>query len=247
MKSKKESEIINEIRLNKYIASCGICSRRKADELITNGLVKVNGKVIKELGYKVVPMDNVSVNNKKIRAENKVYLVLNKPKDTVTTTKDPQNRKTVLQCINLNSDLRIFPVGRLDRNTTGVLLLTNDGDFSYSLTHPSKNVIKTYLVHLDKSISATDLEKLISGVLIDHEKHFFDSIDILEGSSFKKIVVHLHSGKYHIVKKMFETINYKVVHLDRIVFAGITKSGLKRGEWRYLSLKEINNLFTSKI
>ena len=244
MNSKKEQKANTEIRLNKYIASCGICSRRKADEHIANGSVKVNGKVIKELGFKVTTQDNVSVNNQKIQSDYKVYVLLNKPKDTVTTTHDPQNRKTVMDYVSLEKDVRIFPVGRLDRNTTGVLLLTNDGNLSYSLPHPSKQIKKTYQAQLDKPLSPEDLQELMSGVMVDDEKCFFDSIHILEGSLLKKVEVVLHSGKYHIVKRMFESINYKVRYLDRISFAGIGKSKLKRGDWRYLTPYEIEKLKT---
>jgi 23S rRNA pseudouridine2605 synthase len=232
------------IRLNKYIASCGFCSRRKADEFISKALVKVNGKVIKDLGFKVNSNDAITINGVVLNKQEKTYILLNKPKDTVTTTKDTHNRRTVIDLIKLKSDVRIFPVGRLDRNTTGVLLLTNDGDLAYKLTHPSKNIHKVYLAHLDKAITKNDVISLLTGVEIDESVEKFDSVEIQENSNSTKVFVSLHSGKYHIVKRMFESLSYKVKSLDRTSFAGIQKSKLKRGEWRFLKDAELSRLFS---
>jgi len=232
------------IRLNKFIANSGYCSRRKADELIENGQVKVNGKVIKELGYVLEKLNsNVYVEGKKITSGNTetnkpVYILLNKPTDVISTAKDEKGRKTVIDLLKPRVSGRVFPVGRLDRKTTGVLLLTNDGDLTYNLTHPSFNVSKEYRVHVDKNILLKDYELLLSGVTIENEVFKFDDLSI-NPLDLTEALVYIHSGKYHIVRLMFAELGYDVKKLDRISFAGIKKGKLSRGEWRYLTQKEV--------
>ena len=232
-----------EIRLNRYISLCGVCSRRKADELISNGHVKINDKVITDMGYRVKHPDIVCVDNKIIHFEEKTYIVLNKPKDAVTTTKDPEGRKTVIDLISFKNNIRVFPVGRLDRNTTGVLILTNDGDLSYKLTHPSRNISKVYLATLDKPLKSEDVKSFLSGVKIDDELIQIDDISYQSNKEKHKVFISIHSGQYHVVKRIFESINYKVKNLDRITFAGIGKTNLKRGEWRFLTKQEVDKLY----
>lgn len=233
-----------KIRLNKFIANSGYCSRRKADELIECGQVKVNGKVIKELGYVLENLNsNVYVEGKKIStdeasSQKHIYILLNKPADVITTASDEKGRKTVIDILKPRISARVYPVGRLDRKTTGVLLLTNDGDLTYNLTHPSFNVPKEYRVQVDKEILLKDYELLISGVTIDNEIFKFDEIKI-NPLDFREAVVVIHSGKYHIVRLMFSELGYDVRKLDRISFAGIKKGKLSRAEWRYLSQREI--------
>ena len=237
------------IRLNKFIANSGYCSRRKADELIENGLVKVNGKVIKELGYVLENLNsNVYVEGKNINTDNTetnkpTYILLNKPTDFISTVKDEKGRKTVIDLLKPKVKARVFPVGRLDRKTTGVLLLTNDGDLTYTLTHPSFNVPKEYRVHVDKDIQLKDFELLLSGVTIEDEVYRFDDISI-NPLDLTEALVYIHSGKYHIVRLMFAELGYDVKKLDRISFAGIKKGKLSRGEWRYLTQREIYLLKT---
>jgi 23S rRNA pseudouridine2605 synthase len=233
-----------KIRLNKFIANSGYCSRRKADELIENGQVKVNGKVIKELGYVLENLkSNVYVEGKKISTEDSgvkkyLYILLNKPADVITTASDEKGRKTVIDLIRPKISDRVFPVGRLDRKTTGVLLLTNDGDLTYQLTHPSFNVPKEYRVQVEKDILFKDYELLLSGIIIQDEKIKFDEINI-NPLDLREAVVVIHSGKYHIVRLMFAELGYDVKKLDRISFAGIKKGKLSRAEWRYLTPREI--------
>ncbi|MFN4233750.1 MAG: pseudouridine synthase [Bacteroidia bacterium] len=228
------------IRLNKYIANTGICSRREADELIKAGAVSVNGKIITEMGYKVKPGDVVNYGGQTIRPERKVYILLNKPKDYITTVDDPQKRKTVLELIKGACKERVYPVGRLDRNTTGLLLLTNDGELTKKLTHPSYGVKKIYHVVTDKSVSKQDLMKLMEGFRLDDGFIKADNAAYVETADSKKeIGIELHSGKYRIVRRMLEYLGYKVVKLDRVVFAGLTKKDLPRGHWRFLTEKEI--------
>ena len=229
------------IRLNKFIANAGICSRREADTFIQTGVVTVNGVVITELGYKVKPDDKVLFHDKPIIGEKLVYILLNKPKDYITTSKDPQNRKTVYELINGIKE-RVFPVGRLDRNTTGVLLLTNDGQLAEKLMHPRKGVAKIYHVEVEKRFSAPDMEQIQKG--IELEDGFFkpDEVDYVEGMDKHHVGIEIHSGKNRIVRRLFEAMEYKVVKLDRVVYAGLTKKGLTRGKWRFLKDNEVHTL-----
>lgn len=242
-KNKVEKTDDGTVRLNKYIANAGICSRREADELIKAGAVSVNGKIITEMGYKVKPGDVVNYGGQTIRQERKVYILLNKPKDYITTVDDPQKRKTVLDLIKGACKERVYPVGRLDRNTTGLLLLTNDGDLAKKLTHPSSGVKKIYHVVTDKSVSKQDLIKLTEGLRLEDGFVKADNADYVETANSKKeIGIELHSGKNRIVRRMMEHLGYKVVKLDRVVFAGLTKKDLPRGRWRFLTEKEIGML-----
>lgn len=226
------------IRLNKFIANSGVCSRREADELIASGVVKVNGEIVTELGYKIKPEDRVHFGDRLIRGEKPVYILLNKPKDFITTSKDPQNRRTVLDLLTTVKE-RVFPVGRLDRNTTGLLLLTNDGDLAEKLTHPRKNVEKIYHVELDKKLTEKDFRQLEEGVEL--EDGFFkpDELAFVEGENKAHVGIRIHSGKNRIVRRFFEALNYKVIKLDRVVYAGLTKKGLPRGKYRALEEDEV--------
>jgi pseudouridine synthase len=242
-KSQKKMEIENElVRLNKYLAMCGVASRRKADELIQQGRVAVNGQVITQLGVKINPQkDRVTVDGKPVKPEEKfVYIVLNKPKDCITTVKDEKGRRTVLDLVKVKQ--RIFPVGRLDRNTTGVLLLTNDGELAYRLMHPKYKVEKAYKVEIDKPIKPEDLEKLRRGIMLDGRMTEACDVYILPNSDNKEIGITIHEGRYRQIRRMFERLGYKVRKLHRVSFGGITVSGMKRGEWRYLTEKEIKKL-----
>jgi 23S rRNA pseudouridine2605 synthase len=230
------------VRLNKYIAAAGICSRREADELISAGLISVNGKSVTEMGTKVLPGDDVRYNGERIRSEKKVYLLLNKPKDYVTTTEDPRERKTVMLLIRDACKERIYPVGRLDRNTTGVLLFTNDGDLAKKMTHPSHNKKKIYHVFLDKGLSGGDLNKLAAGITLEDGFIQPDAISYASKENKREIGLEIHSGKNRIVRRMFESLGYRVDKLDRVYFGGLTKKNLSRGKWRFLSEKEINSL-----
>jgi len=245
MKEKKMKKIEKAdelIRLNKYLAMCGIASRRKADELIQQGRVAVNGEVITQLGIKIDPRkDKVTVDGKPVKPEEKfVYIVLNKPKDCITTVKDEKGRRTVLDLVKVKQ--RIFPVGRLDRNTTGVLLLTNDGELAYRLMHPKYKVEKAYKVEIDKPIKPEDIEKLKRGIMLDGRKTEACDIYILPDSDRKELGITIHEGRYRQIRRMFERLGYKVRKLHRVSFGGITVSGMKRGEWRYLTEKEIRKL-----
>lgn len=231
------------IRLNKYIANAGICSRREADELISTGAVAVNGKVITEMGYKVKPGDEVQYGGETIRPEKNVYILLNKPKDYITTVDDPEKRKTVLELIAGACKERVYPVGRLDRSTTGVLLLTNDGGLTKLLTHPRYLKKKIYHVTLDKVLKSADLDKIAEGLVLEDGPIKVDEISYVEGAESKKEVgIEIHSGKNRIVRRIFESLGYDVVKLDRVYFAGLTKKDLPRGKWRFLSQKEISML-----
>lgn len=231
------------IRLNKYIANSGVCSRREADELILAGVVQVNGKVVTELGTKISPDDKVQYDNQTIRNEKHVYVLLNKPKGYITTTDDPFDRKTVMALVADACKERIYPVGRLDRNTTGLLLLTNDGDIAKKLTHPKHKVKKVYQVELDKALTKNDMLKIADGVELEDGLALIDEIAYISDSSSKKeIGVELHSGKNRIVRRIFEATGYEVVKLDRVIFAGLTKKDLPRGKWRLLTEQEINFL-----
>lgn len=228
-------------RLNKFIANAGICSRREADTYIQTGVVTVNGVIITELGYKVKPEDKVMFGDRPIAGEKLVYILLNKPKDYITTSKDPQNRKTVYELVNGVKE-RIFPIGRLDRNTTGVLLLTNDGVLAEKLMHPRKGVAKIYHVELDKRFSAPDMDQIRKG--IELEDGFFtpDEVDYVEGMDKHHVGIEIHSGKNRIVRRLFESLDYDVIKLDRVVYAGLTKKGLTRGKWRFLKDSELHAL-----
>ncbi|WP_373725467.1 pseudouridine synthase [Bacteroides heparinolyticus] len=230
------------IRLNKFLANAGVCSRREADEFITAGVVSVNGEVVTELGTKIKRGDEVKFHDQLVNIERKVYVLLNKPKDTVTTSDDPQARRTVMDLVKGACDERIYPVGRLDRNTTGVLLLTNDGDLASKLTHPKYLKKKIYHVHLDKNLTKADMEQIASGIQLDDGEIHADAISYTDEQKKNDIGIEIHSGKNRIVRRIFESLGYKVVKLDRVFFAGLTKKGLRRGEWRYLSEPEVNFL-----
>jgi 23S rRNA pseudouridine2605 synthase len=229
------------MRLNRYIANSGVCSRREADELITMGLISVNGKTISELGYKVNPGDEVRYENKILRAEKPVYILMNKPKGFLTTTEDPQERNTVMQLVSGAVKERIYPVGRLDRNTTGLLLLTNDGDLADKLMHPSYNVKKIYKVELDRPLARADFEAILAGVQLEEGRASVDDLAIVSDDG-KTVGVELHIGWNRVVRRIFESLNYEVIKLDRSVYAGLDKKDLSRGQWRFLTKEEIVRL-----
>lgn len=232
-----------KIRLNKFIANSGVCSRREADMLIKAGVVTVNGKIIDELGTKINPGDVVVYDGNKLTAEKKVYVLLNKPKDFITTSDDPQGRKTVMDLVKNAGDQRLYPVGRLDRNTTGLLLMTNDGELAKKLTHPKYGARKIYHVFLDKPLTRSDMQKVAEGIMIDGEKITPDAVEYAGKNDDKSQVgIELHSGQNRVVRRIFESLDYKVLKLDRVVFAGLTKKDLPRGHWRYLTEKELNFL-----
>lgn len=241
-KTTKEFNPLDPVRLNKYIASAGVCSRREADELIREGKVKINGKVVTEMGIKVAPTDRIEVRGKVLNPEKKVYILLNKPKDTVSTVSDPHAERTVLDLIDHPGHERIYPVGRLDRNTTGVLLLTNDGDLTKKLTHPSYNKKKIYHVLLDKVITKAELQQILEGIELDDGPIAADTISYANENDKREVGIELHSGKNRIVRRIFEHLGYHVDKLDRVYFAGLTKKNVPRGKWRYLSEKEISML-----
>ena len=230
------------IRLNRFVANSGVCSRREADEYILAGVITVNGNVVTELGTKIYPLkDRVLFHDQLLRSEKKVYLLLNKPKNCVTTTDDPHARITVMDIVKNACAERIYPVGRLDRNTTGVLLLTNDGDLATTLTHPKFNKKKVYQVVLDKPISDIDMQKLKRGIVLDDGEIHVDEIAYID-DDHRQVGVEIHSGRNRIVRRMFEHIGYTVKQLDRSVFAGLTKKNLPRGKWRFLTEKEVQIL-----
>ena len=230
------------IRLNKFLANAGICSRREADEFITAGVVSVNGEVVTELGTKIKRTDEVKFHDQTVSIERKVYVLLNKPKDCVTTSDDPQERKTVMDFVKDACKERIYPVGRLDRNTTGVLLLTNDGDMASKLTHPKYLKKKVYHVYCDKNVTKADLEQIAAGVTLDDGDIHADSISYASDTDRSQVGIEIHSGKNRIVRRIFESLGYRVIKLDRVYFAGLTKKGLRRGDWRYLTEMEVNML-----
>ena len=230
------------IRLNKYLANAGVCSRREADEFITAGVVKVNGEVVTELGTKVKRSDVVHFHDQQISIEKKVYVLLNKPKDYVTTSDDPQNRKPVMDLVKDACRERIYPVGRLDRNTTGVLLLTNDGELASKLTHPQFMKKKIYHVWLDKNVTAADMRLIADGVTLDDGEIRADAIDYASETDRKQVGIEIHSGRNRIVRRIFESLGYKVLKLDRVFFAGLTKKNVRRGDWRFLTEQEVNML-----
>lgn len=230
------------IRLNKYLANAGICSRREADEFIAAGVVSVNGVVVTELGTKVLRTDTIKFHDETVSAERKVYILLNKPKDCVTTSDDPQERKTVLDLVKGACSERIYPVGRLDRNTTGVLLLTNDGDLASKLTHPKYLKKKIYHVYCDKNVTKADLDQIAAGITLDDGEIHADAISYASETDKSQVGIEIHSGKNRIVRRIFESLGYRVTKLDRVFFAGLTKKNLRRGDWRFLTEQEVNML-----
>lgn len=239
---KLSAENIDKIRLNKYIANAGICSRREADKLISAGLVSVNGKIVSELGVKILPTDKVKYNGAKLQSEKKRYVLLNKPKDFITTTDDERGRRTVMELIRGACKERIVPVGRLDRNTTGLLLFTNDGQMAKRLTHPKHTVEKMYHASLDKKLHGEDLNKIKAGLTLEDGDVQISKISHIEGSGQKEVGIELHIGRNRIVRRIFESLGYKVLRLDRVTFAGLNKKRLPRGHWRHLSTREVSFL-----
>lgn len=239
---KKGFKLDDKIRLNRFLANAGVCSRREADKYIQSGCVKVNGKVVSELGAKVSVNDDVRFNGEQLNPQKKVYLLLNKPKGFVTTTDDPQERKTVMDLVNKACPERIYPVGRLDRDTTGVLLFTNDGDLAKKLMHPSHNKKKIYHAFLDKPLTKNDLLEIAKGIQLEDGFIAADSIQYVEENDKREVGIEIHSGKNRIVRRIFAHLGYEVQKLDRVYFAGLTKKNLPRGKWRILSQVEINQL-----
>ena len=240
---KEENYDPNEpLRLNKYLANAGVCSRREADEFIQAGVVTVNGEVVTELGTKVLRSDEVKFHDQPVTMEKKVYVLLNKPKDYVTTSDDPQQRKTVMDLVKNACQERIYPVGRLDRNTTGVLLLTNDGDLASKLTHPKFLKKKIYHVHLDHAVTAHDIQQIAEGIQLEDGEIKADAIEYASDTDKKQVGIEIHSGKNRIVRRIFESLGYKVTKLDRVQFAGLTKKNVRRGDWRYLTEEEVDRL-----
>ena len=226
------------VRLNKFLANAGICSRREADDFIQAGVITVNGVTVDNLGVKVLPTDDIRFHDQPVRRERKVYILLNKPKNTVTTTDDPQERHTVIDIVRNACAERIYPVGRLDRNTTGVLLLTNDGDLAAKLTHPKFHKKKIYAVTLDRELDEVDEAMVRNGVMLDDERIVPDALEFPKGDR-KHIGLEIHSGQNRVVRRIFEKVGYKVVNLDRVSFAGLTKKNVGRGKWRFLTPKEV--------
>ena len=233
---------VGGIRLNKFISNSGICSRREADTYIEHGSVTVNGKLVTEMGYKVKSGDEVRFDGTLISPEEKRYVLLNKPKNYITTMDDDRGRKTVMDLVENATKERIYPVGRLDRMTTGLLLFTNDGELAKKLTHPKHNVRKLYHASLDKKLDLKDLDKLRGDVIIEGRKVFIDAVSYVEGQNKTEVGIEIHSGRNRIVRKIFEHVGYKVVKLDRVIFAGLTKKNLPRGRWRELTKQEVINL-----
>jgi 23S rRNA pseudouridine2605 synthase len=231
------------IRLNKYLANAGVCSRREADDFIQAGVVKVNGEIVTELGTKVKRTDIVLFHDQQVNIEKKVYVLLNKPKDYVTTSDDPQNRKTVMDLVKGACRERIYPVGRLDRNTTGVLLLTNDGELATKLTHPQYLKKKIYHVHLDKNVTAADIKQIADGIMLEDGEIHADAIEYASETDRKQVGIEIHSGRNRIVRRIFEHLGYKVIRLDRVYFAGLTKKNVRRGDWRFLTEQEVSMLW----
>ncbi|EAR13176.1 putative ribosomal large subunit pseudouridine synthase [Polaribacter irgensii 23-P] len=242
IKEGPKSDESTGIRLNKYIANSGVCSRREADTYIEHGSVEVNGNLVTEMGYKVQPDDVVRFDGTGITPEQKKYILLNKPKNYITTMDDDRGRKTVMDLISNATKERIYPVGRLDRNTTGLLLFTNDGELAKKLTHPKHDVRKLYHASLDKKLELKDLEKLRGEVLIEGKKVFIDAVSYVDGQPKSEVGIEIHSGRNRIVRKIFEHLGYKVSKLDRVIFAELTKRNLPRGRWRELTNQELSNL-----
>lgn len=242
-KNAGENKFDDEIRLNRYIANSGICSRRKADELIQAGVISVNGEVVNEMGFKVDPRkDEIRYNGELLKREKKTYVLLNKPKDYLTTTDDPHERRTVMQLITKATNDRIYPIGRLDRNTTGLLLMTNDGDLAEKLSHPRNNVTKIYMAELDKNLTQGDFNKIQYGVELEDGFIKPDEISYVQGASKREVGIQIHSGKNRIVRRIFEHLGYEVVKLDRTIYANLSKKDLPRGRWRYLTEQELIQL-----
>ena len=237
----QHEDLTKPVRLNKYLANAGICSRREADDFIQAGVITVNGVVADSLGVKVLPTDDIRFHDQPVRRERKVYILLNKPKNTVTTTDDPQERHTVIDIVRNACQERIYPVGRLDRNTTGVLLLTNDGDLAAKLTHPKFHKKKIYAVTLDRELDEVDEAIVRAGVVLDDERIIPDAMEFPKEDR-KHIGLEIHSGQNRVVRRIFEKVGYKVVNLDRVSFAGLTKKNVGRGKWRFLTPKEVNML-----
>lgn len=242
IKYKENADPTAPIRLNKYLANAGVCSRREADEFIQAGFIKVNGEVITELGTKITRADEVMFHDQPVKLESKVYVLLNKPKGFVTTTDDPENRKTVMDLVKSACQERIYPVGRLDRATTGVLLLTNDGDLASKLTHPKYEKRKIYQVWLDKPVAMEHMQAIADGIELEDGEIHADAISYVTEEDLSQVGIEIHSGKNRVVRRMFEKLGYRVVKLDRVYFAGLTKKNLSRGKWRYLTEQEVNML-----
>ena len=230
------------VRLNKFLANAGVCSRREADQYIQAGVVSVNGTVVTELGTKVKRTDEIKFHDQPVNLEKKVYVLLNKPKDYVTTSDDPQQRKTVMDLVKNVCPERIYPVGRLDRNTTGVLLLTNDGDLASKLTHPKFLKKKVYHVYLDKNVTAHDMQQIAEGITLEDGEVHADAIEYAHPTDRSQVGIEIHSGRNRIVRRIFESLGYRVIKLDRVQFAGLTKKNLRRGDWRFLTEKEVDML-----
>ena len=242
-KSPKFLNLSEPMRLNKFLANSNICSRREADEFIQAGVVSVNGQIVTELGLKIVPdRDKVHFHQQLVTIDKRIYILLNKPKNVITTAEDPQDRQTVLDIIKEGCPERVYPVGRLDRNTTGVLLLTNDGDLTEKLTHPKYEKKKIYQVRLDKDLLQEHFDALLEGIVLEDGEIHADSLEFVKDDSRKDIGIEIHSGRNRIVRRMFESFGYRIVALDRVYFAGLTKKNLPRGKWRFLSETEINFL-----
>ena len=243
LRAKSFSGDDSSIRLNRFIANTGICSRREADDLITAGVIKVNGKIVTELGTKITPSDTIHYGDQLLRREKMSYVLLNKPKDYITTTDDPQERKTVMHLIESAGKERIYPVGRLDRNTTGLLLFTNDGDLAERLTHPKYGIRKIYHVSLDKNLRTEDFDKILAGVTMEDGFMQADELSFVgDGTDKKEVGIVIHSGRNRIVRRLFEHLGYDVVHLDRVVYAGLTKKNLPRSSFRHLTPEEVGML-----
>ncbi|MBK3519130.1 pseudouridine synthase [Carboxylicivirga marina] len=239
---KNEPVVKDKMRLNKYIANAGVCSRRDADKLIEKGEITVNGKVVKELGVSVGLSDDVRYQGKRLNPEEKVYVLLNKPKDYVTTVEDKHAKRTVMDLVEDACEQRIYPVGRLDKQTTGLLMLTNDGELTKMLTHPKYNAKKIYHVFTDKPVFANHIDQLAQGITLEDGPIHADAISFVEKDDKTQVGIEIHSGRNRIVRRMFEHLGYKVMKLDRVYFAGLTKKGVPRGKWRYLSDKEVTRL-----
>ncbi len=238
-----------EIRLNKFLSNAGVCSRREADQMISAGKIKINGEIVTELGKHVTIKDEIRVEDKVVELQRKIYILLNKPKNTITTSDDPEDRTTVLDVINRcggNFDERIFPVGRLDRHTTGVLLLTNDGDLAMKLIHPKFEKRKVYQVWLDKPVVVEDMQKIAEGLQLEDGEIHADAISYIKEDDLSQVGIEIHSGRNRIVRRIFEHLGYKVRKLDRVYFAGLTKKNLPRGKWRYLNEEEVRKLRTGQ-
>ena len=243
--NKKETAKPAEVRLNRFIANAGVCSRREADNLISEGKIKVNGKVVTEMGYRVKKKDKVEYKGKQLKSETHQYVLLNKPKGFVTTVKDPHARHTVMELVEKACSERIYPVGRLDRETTGLLLFTNDGETAKKLTHPSHKIRKIYQVELDKPLTKTDFEKILEGVTLEDGFAPVDEMAIL-GDDARQIGIEIHVGRNRIVRRIFHHLGYNVKKLDRVMFANLTKKNLPRGKYRHLAPKEVMSLKGSR-